>query len=396
MSRPRGAIAVTGLGAVSALGPDVAAMLDGLRAGRSGLRAPSRFELGDLPPRPVGEVATLPGDAQIGPATHRLAVAAAREAWQSAGSLAAPERVAVIMGTTTGGIAASERWYLDHLAGRASEPSGLKTHAAATVTEAAARAIGARGPTLTLSTACSSGANALTVGADMLRQEGGVDVVVAGGADALCLTTYAGFSSLRLMSDAPCRPFDRGRDGLNLGEGAGCLVLERAADARARGATIHALLLGSAISCDAYHMTAPAPDGLAVFHALSEALSEAGVAPGEVDYINAHGTATPANDEAEARALRRVFGPGGPPVSASKSFLGHTLGAAGALEAVITVLALREGLLPATLNSDSLEEGAPADLVLGGPRSAPIRVAVSTSFAFGGNNAVLVFGRGDR
>lgn len=395
MTRPRGAIAVTGLGAVSALGPDVAAMLDGLWTGRSGLRAPARLELDDLPPRPVGEVSELPGDPKTGPATHRLAVAAAREAWHSAQPPAAPERVAVIMGTTTGGIAASERWYLDHLAQRASDASALTTHAAATVTEFVARALGARGPTMTLSTACSSGANALTVGADMLRA-GLVDVVLAGGADALCLTTYAGFSSLRLMSDAPCRPFDRRRDGLNLGEGAGCLVLEREVDARARGARIHALFLGSAISCDAHHMTAPAPDGGAVFNALSEALAEAGVTPAEVDYINAHGTATPANDEAEARALRRVFGRRGPPVSASKSFLGHTLGAAGALEAVITVLSLREGLLPATLNTDSPEDEAPADLVLGGPRSASIRVAVSTSFAFGGNNAVLVFGRGER
>lgn len=395
MTWSRGGIAVTGLGAVSALGPDVAAMLDGLRAGRSGLRAPSRLQLGDLSARPVGEVERLPGDPEDGSATHRLAVAAAREAWQSARPRAAPERVAVIMGTTTGGIAASERWYLDHLAQQPSAPSVLRAHAAFTVTQATARAVGARGPTMTLSTACSSGANALTVGADLLRQ-GSVDVVVAGGADALCLTTYAGFSSLRLMSDAPCRPFDRGRDGLNLGEGAGCLVLEREADAQARGATIHALLLGSAISCDAHHMTAPAPDGEAVFNALTEALAQAGVSPAEVDYINAHGTATPANDEAEARALRRVFGAAGPPVSASKSFLGHTLGAAGALEAVVTVLALREGLLPATLNTDSPEDEAPADLVLGGPRSSSIRVAVSTSFAFGGNNAVLVFGRGER
>ncbi|MEZ4267121.1 MAG: beta-ketoacyl-[acyl-carrier-protein] synthase family protein [Myxococcota bacterium] len=395
MTPRQGAIAVTGLGAVSALGPDVSAMLDGLRAGRSGLGATTRLELGDLPSRPVGEVTTLPGSPDDGPATHRLAIAAATEAWRSAGSPAPPLRVAVIMGTTTGGIGESERWYLGRLAGEAPDASALRHHAACTVTEASARAIGALGPTMTLSTACSSGANALTVGADMLRS-GRVDVVVAGGADALCLTTYAGFSSLRLMSDAPCRPFDRARDGLNLGEGAACLVLERADEARARGATIHALLLGSAISCDAHHMTAPAPDGLAVLAALTDALDRAALTPADVDYINAHGTATPANDEAEARALRQVFGASGPPVSASKSFLGHTLGAAGALEAVVTVLALREGFVPATLNTESPEDDAPADLVLGAPRDASIRVAVSTSFAFGGNNAVLVFGRGDR
>ncbi|MCB9727716.1 MAG: beta-ketoacyl-[acyl-carrier-protein] synthase family protein [Deltaproteobacteria bacterium] len=394
MSPERAAIAVTGLGAVSALGPDLASLLHGLRTGRSGLAPPTRLDLGDLPARPVGEVGSLPGDPGEGGATHRLALAAAREAWRDAAATGDPARIAVVMGTTTGGIGESERWYLATRAGVAADPSALRHHAVCTVTAAVARAVGATGPTMTLSTACSSGANALTVAADLLRS-GAVDRVVAGGADALCLTTYAGFSSLRLMSEHPCRPFDRDRDGLSLGEGAACLVLEREPDARARGARIHALLLGSAVSCDAHHMTAPAPDGHAVHAALIGALAEAGVAPSEVGYVNAHGTATPANDEAEARALERVFGASGPPVSASKSFLGHTLGAAGALEAVITVLALREGLLPATLGTEHPGPDAPRDLVLGAPREAAIRVALSTSFAFGGNNAVLVFGRSE-
>jgi 3-oxoacyl-(acyl-carrier-protein) synthase len=263
------------------------------------------------------------------------------------------------------------------------------------VTDAAADAAEARGARLTISTACSSGANAILTGADLLRA-GQADAVLAGGADALCLMTILGFTSLRLLSAAPCRPFDKDRDGLNLGEAGAFLVLEREDDARRRGARIHAWFGGGKITCDAFHMTAPSPSGDAVVQAMQGALQEAGLSPRDVSYVNAHGTATPSNDRAEALALMRVFAEAGappPPVSASKSALGHTLGAAGAIEAVITVLAVREGFLPPTLSTRAPEAEAQFDLVLGQARDADVVHAMSSSFGFGGNNSVLVFSR---
>jgi 3-oxoacyl-[acyl-carrier-protein] synthase II len=205
--------------------------------------------------------------------------------------------------------------------------------------------------------------------------------------------TVLGFSSLRLLSSSPCRPFDKDRDGLNLGEAGAFLVLERAADALQRRADVQAWFAGGAISCDAHHMTAPSPTGEAVVGAMSEALANAGLTADQIAYVNAHGTSTPANDRAEAAALRRVFDQKVPPVSSSKSFLGHTLGAAGAIEAVITVLAVRDGFLPPTLSTKNPDADVTFDLVLERARDADVPFALSSSFAFGGNNSILVFSR---
>ena len=379
-------IAVTGLGATCALGVGVPALAGGIRAGRSGLRALERFDPGGLPRCPVGEAELAPG---VGSPTHRLAVTAAREAALDAHLEGiAPERIAVVVGTTTGGIALSEAWYLAGRDGSPPAPDPLRWHAASTVSRVVAEAVGARGPRYTISTACSSGANALLVGADLLRT-GAVDAVVAGGAEGLCRVTYTGFSVLRLMSTQPCRPFDAGRDGLNLGEAAAFLVLRRAEDVEGG----HARLVGAACTCDAHHMTSPAPDGASVVAAIEGALAQAGLAPADIAYVNAHATATKANDSAESRALRAVFGEAMPPVSASKSFLGHTLGAAGAIEAVVSVLAARDGVLPATLHTQTPGEDAPPDIVAGSPRDADVPYVLSTAFAFGGNDAALVFAR---
>jgi 3-oxoacyl-[acyl-carrier-protein] synthase II len=388
---------VTGLGVISAAGRGVAALQDALREGRSGLRPLSRFVPRDLPALPVGEVPALPGPDDGRPSTHRLAMAAAQDAFLDA-ALAARvprARIAVVVGTTTGGIGNSETWFMRKLAGETAPPELLFDHPAITVGHAAAAQVGAAGLCLALSTACSSGANALLTGADLLRA-GAADVVLAGGADGLCQLPFIGFHSLRLLSEAPCRPFDVARDGLNLGEAGAFLVLETEAHARARGARVHAELAGAANTCDAHHMTAPAPDGAQVVRAMQAALTEAGARPDEVAYVNAHGTATPANDAAEAAALRRLFGDRVPPTSSSKSMLGHTLGAAGALEALITVLAVRDGWLPPTVGTQAPLEGAPPDLVLGRGRAADVPLAMSNSFAFGGNNAVVVLRRVDR
>ena len=403
-------VVVTGLGVVCAVGRGEAELQAALREGRCGIRPLSRFRPRELPALPVGEVLALPGPDDGRPSTHRLAMAAAADAVAAAAlaSRIPRDRVAVVVGTTTGGIGNSETWFMRTLAGETAPPELLFDHPAITVGHAVAAHVDARGLCLALSTACSSGANALITGLDLLRA-GAADVVLAGGADGICQLPLLGFSSLRLLSEAPCRPFDRDRAGLNLGEAAGgslsehlhvgeagaFLVLETEAHARARGARIHAELAGGANTCDAHHMTAPAPDGAQVVRAMQLALTEAGARPEDVAYVNAHATATAANDAAEAAALRQLFGARVPPTSSSKSMLGHTLGAAGALEALITVLAVRDGLLPPTVGTERPLEGAPPDLVLGRGRDADVPVAMSNSFAFGGNNAVLVLRRVD-
>lgn len=387
-------IVVTGLGVHCAVGDDPQALMQAARAGRSGIGPLSRFEPAELTGLPVAEVSHLPGPDDGRPATHRLAMAAAAQALGDCrlSGRVARARIAVVLGTTTGGIGHSETWFMRNLAGQTAPPELLYDHPAVTVAHAVAEAVGAEGPCLVVSTACSSGANALMTAADLLSA-GLADVVLAGGADGLCQLPYFGFSSLRLLSNAPCRPFDRARQGLNLGEAGAFLALERLEHATARGATIHAELAGSANTCDAHHMTAPDPAGTQVIRAMQLALTQAGIRPDEVAYVNAHGTATPANDASEAQALAAVFGGRVPPTSSTKSFLGHTLGAAGALEALISVLAVREGLLFPTLSTDDPLPGAPEDLVLGRARDADVPWAMSNAFAFGGNNAVLVFRR---
>lgn len=387
-------VVVTGLGVHCAVGHDPEALIAAARAGRSGIRPLTRFAPRELDPLPVGEVPELPGPDDGRPATHRLAIGAAAQALAAAGLPEGtdPARIGLVLGTTTGGIGHSETWFMRKLAGETAPPELLYDHPAITVAHAAADAVGARGPRLALSTACSSGANALITAKDMLRA-GLADVVLAGGADGLCQLPFYGFNSLRLLSPTPCRPFDAERAGLNLGEAGAFLVLEREADAARRGARALAELAGGATTCDAHHMTAPAPGGAQVLRAMQLALQEAGAAPEDVAYVNAHGTATPANDAAEAEALRRLFEGRVPPTSSSKSFLGHTLGAAGAVEALISVLAVERGLLFPTVSTETPLEGAPEDLVLGRAREADVPVAMSSSFAFGGNNAVLVFRR---
>ncbi len=214
--------------------------------------------------------------------------------------------------------------------------------------------------------------------------------------DTLCRLTYSGFYALKLLSAAPCRPFDARRNGLSLGEGAAFLLLEPMDRARARGARVLGRVAGWGTSSDAHHATAPHPEGKGAAAAMRAALADAGVAPREVDYVNAHGTATPANDKAEALALAAVFEGAMPPVSSTKGATGHTLGAAGAIEAVLSVLALEAGFAPATVGLGEPDPELPVRHVPAGGLTAPLAVALSCSFGFGGNNAALVLTRGDR
>ena len=402
----RRSVAVTGLGAVTALGGDLAALLAGIGEGRCGIGPLTRFAhrgrcaIAAQVPESVELTARLlpPATARRLSRGDRFALAVAREACRGAG-LEHSERAttALYVGATTGGMAETEeafrrrragedrRWRLSRLLG-----TPLSTSAAVV-----SQALGIFGPRATFSTACSSSALAVAQAAEAIRR-GGAPVALVIGTDALCRLTYAGFDALQALDPVPCRPFDRDRRGLSLGEGAAALVLEDLEHARARGARPRALVLGHATTADAHHVTAPHPEGRGALAALRAALAAAGVAPETVDYINAHGSGTPQNDTVEIGALRGVFGRRLPaiPVSSTKSQVGHCLGAAGAIEAVATVLALEEGLLPPTVNLDHPDPAwADLDLVPAAGRRAALAVAVTSSHGFGGHNVTLVLER---
>jgi 3-oxoacyl-[acyl-carrier-protein] synthase II len=389
-------VAITGVGAITALGPDRAAFLDGLRAGRSGLGELTLFDARGLRSRIVGQAPEprLPLDEKaLASASRpdRFGLAAAFEAVAQAGlgprQLA---RAAVVFGTGTGGVAGTER-YLAEVADRLPPVSWLVPHQPASVTDLVARHLGAMGPRATVMTACSSSAIAIGMAADRIRL-GRVEVALAGGAEGLCRLTATGFGSLRATSPTACRPFDRERDGLNLGEGGAVLVLESWAHAQARGATILAELGGWGVTADAHHITAPLPSGEGAARAMQAALDDARLPASVVDYVNAHGTATPQNDASETQAIRAVLGDRATavPVSSIKSMVGHTLGAAGAIEAVAAVLALCHHFVPPTVNLRTPDPALGLDYVPGSARPAILKAVLSNSFAFGGNNASLL------
>ena len=394
-------IAITGLGSINALGIGVPAFDTGLRAGRCGIGGLTRFP-GDgyrstcaaeapQPPLPAGMPPRL---ARRLSHTTRLALAAADEAWRAAG-LDDGRACGVALGTTTGGMAEAEAGYADE--------AGADPHAAplvtwletpvAAATDAVAALISSRGPRLTISTACSSGANALAIAADWLRA-GRAPAVLCGGAESLCRMTYSGFNALQALDAVPCRPFDRARAGLTLGEGAAMFVLEPWERAVARGAAILGELLGCGVSADAHHLTQPRPDAAGAIRAMERALADAGVPAAAIEYVNAHGTGTPLNDVAETRALHAVLGDrvATVPVSSTKSQVGHCLAAAGAIEALAALLAVRGGYLPPTVTLTEPDPACALDHVIGQSRAQPVRLVLSNSYGFGGNNTSLVLG----
>jgi 3-oxoacyl-(acyl-carrier-protein) synthase len=383
-------IAITGLGILAAPGRGVARTLGALREGSSGLGPLGLFDSPRCGHFPVGEVRDVPfreGESR----TVRLASIALAEALHAAHLVPLPgDRAGLCLGTCVGGMPETERAVVQLLAGGEPPPAVWARHECGSTTASLAESFGFHGPTQTLSTACSSSAQAIACAAELV-ESGETDVVVAGGADALCNLTLNGFASLLAVDPEGCRPFDRRRAGMSLGEGAAFCVLESEEHALSRGAPPLAFLLGHGNTCDAHHPTAPDPDGRGAERAMRQALEYAGLAPGSVDYVNAHGTGTPDNDRAESRALRRLFGESPPPVSSTKRIFGHTLGAAGAIEAVVSVLALTEGFLPGNPGFEELDPECALE-PLGESRSAAPRVVLSNSFGFGGNNTVLCFG----
>jgi 3-oxoacyl-[acyl-carrier-protein] synthase II len=333
-----------------------------------------------------------PKEARRTDRSAQLALCAATDAIRDAGGLAAPpRRRAVVTGTGYGGVISQE----DGLGDPGSLYAPLLMHNAGAYWITARHSI--TGPSLTVSTACASGTHAIGEGMQLIRS-GAADVVVAGGHDApLTATTALAFARARAMADGyddpstASRPFDADRLGFVLGEGAAFLVMERLDAARVRGARVYALLTGYGRTSDGYHLTAPHPEGAGARACIEQALADADTAPDGVVHVNAHGTGTELNDLTEARALAAVFGPGRVPVTAPKGVLGHALGAAGALEAVATVLSVAEGLAPPTANLTKPDARCEIDVVTGEPRKLGAGPVISNSFAFGGHNACLVF-----
>jgi 3-oxoacyl-[acyl-carrier-protein] synthase II len=389
---PNTRIAVTGAGIVCSIGRNKDEVWQSIVDARAGIGKLTRFPGESFPTDLAAEVsADLPKARRLS-RTDLLAVIAAKEAIEQAGTIALA-RAVVSTGTSTGGLLEGEEYYFRRIVrGRRRAPASLVLQQPTSgPSDAVARAFGLGGGVVSNATACASAGAAIGMAADYLRSRH-ADVAVAGGSDALCRLTYSGFNVLQAVDPEPCSPFGATRKGITLGEGAGYLVLERWDDAIARGATILAELSGYGASCDAHHPTAPAEDGRGAEAAIRGALAEARLAPAAVDYVNAHGTGTLLNDSAETRAIVASLGMG-VPVSSSKSYFGHTLGASGAVEAVVTVLALMHQIAPPTLR---LRERAPdceLDYIPDTPRPMGMKNVLSNTFGFGGSNVSLAFRR---
>jgi 3-oxoacyl-(acyl-carrier-protein) synthase len=394
-------VVITGLGVITAAGCGVPAVWDALRAGRSGLGPLTLFASPRHDRHQVGQVRAdvdaLAGSMR-GSRSDKLAWIATREAVKRAGlepglRSVSSGRVGVAFGSTVAGMLGTEEVLRRLLRENRQRFGPFRFHECASATELCARQLGARGPCLTFSTACSAGAMAIAAAAEMI-ESGEADVMIAGGADSLSRLTLNGFGSLLLLDPNGCRPFDAARTGISLGEGAGVLVLEAEAAARARGATILARLPGWGASCDASHATAPHPEGDGAFAAMRLALERSGLPPGGINYVSAHGTGTPDNDAMEAKALRRLFGNSVPPFSSVMRFFGHTLAASGAIKAVVCIQTLQAQAVPASLGCDTPDPKMGLEPVRQF-RELPLEHILSNSFGFGGNNAALVFSRAD-
>lgn len=403
-------VVVTGIGAISPLGLTAEETWESMVAGRSGAGPITLFDARDYPVRFAAEVKDFDPEVVFGRRRARhldravqLALTATREALDNSklDVGAAPERIGVIYGTGMGGLKALEdgaevmlrrgpEWISPYAclmaipnmaAGEIALEWGIQGHSSCTVT------------------ACAASANAIGEGYEMIRQ-GRLDAMVCGGSEsAVTRLGIGGFAAMKALStrnddpEGASRPFDAGRDGFVMGEAAATVVLEERDAALTRGAPVLAEIVGYGSSSDAHHITAPHPEGDGLVRAMRGACLDAEIEPWEVDYINAHATSTPAGDRVESLAVRRMFGDRVPPISSTKSMTGHTLGAAGALESVVSIQALRSGILPPTINYQQPDEGCDLDYVPNRARPAKVEVVMSNSFGFGGHNVTLVYRR---
>ncbi|MFF0154369.1 beta-ketoacyl-ACP synthase II [Micromonospora sp. NPDC005203] len=407
MSRPD--VVVTGLGATTPLGGDVASTWDAMLAGRSGVSALTQEWAAQLPVRIAAQLAVDPSEVLDRVRLRRLdrseaiAIIAAQQAWADAGLAGSDldgERLAVSVGSGIGG--ATTLLAQDDIL-EASGPRRVSPHTIPMLMPNGPAAwvgleLGAKAGVHAVASACATGAEAIALGLDIIRS-GRADVVVAGGTEAVIHPLpIAGFSSMRAMStrnDDPeraSRPWDRGRDGFVLGEGAGILVLERAEHAAARGARVYARLAGAGITSDAYDIVQPHAEGEGAIRAIAKAIADADVAKRDIVHVNAHATSTPIGDMLEIGGLHKALGDH-PVLSATKSMTGHLLGAAGALESIATILAIRDSVVPPTINLDDPEPGLTLDVAAHKARHMEIPAALNNAFGFGGHNVALVFAR---
>jgi 3-oxoacyl-[acyl-carrier-protein] synthase II len=414
-SEPR-RVVVTGTGMLTALGNDVASTWSGMVAGRSGIARIEAFDPSRLGARIAGEVKDFDSSGVLDRKEQRrtdryiqLGLVAARQAMDQAGLPERmdgdeAERTGVIMGTGLGGVGTLvEGISINATRGpdRISPfliPMGIPNVGAGQV----AISFGMTGPNFTTASACATGGHAIGEAWETIRR-GDADMMIAGGAEAgIYEPLVGGFDSMRALSrrnddpEAASRPFDQGRDGFVPGEGAGAVVLEELEHARARGVTILAEIVGYGATADASHITLPAPGGIGAVRAAQRALAKAGLEPGDIAHVNAHATSTPEGDKAELQAIRTIFGEDAPKVSitANKSMIGHTLGAAGAIEAIVTIQTIREGCVPPTINlTDPDPAGEGLDLTPNVAARRDVPIALSNSFGFGGQNTALIFRR---
>ncbi len=401
MTRRR--VAITGIGLVTSLGTTREETWRGLTEGRCAIRPITVFETEGYRSRLAGEVSMASVEAPLTPLERRrwsrsdqMGVVAAKEAIEDAGLLTGAcdhLRVGVLLGAGTADLLRNEE-YQHTTIFRGIEyarPSKAWNHFSSTSVDIIASRFALGGLRSCVVAACSSSTIAISQAADAIRL-GRLDAALAGGTDALSRLTFSGFNALRLMDPEPCRPFDRDRAGMNIGEGAAILVLEDMERARRRGAPIYGELAGSSFSCEAFHPTAPEPDGKPVTAVVHHALSDAALSPESVEHLNAHGTATPQNDRAETRGYQALFGDRVKkiPVSSIKSMLGHCLGAAGGIEAAVLALTVSRGVIPPTVHHRLTDPECPGDIVANDARETRITCGVSTSLGFGGNDSAIV------
>jgi 3-oxoacyl-[acyl-carrier-protein] synthase II len=404
MSRRR--VAITGIGCLSAIGSTREAFWTGLIEGRCGIDVVTLFDPSGYRSQLAAQVADYQPARRFTPLERRrysrcdqMAVLATAEALDDAGVDSGrldPDRVGVFLGAGTNDLYRNEE-YLAMVRGRGLEharPSYVRNFFSSTSVDVVGERFGFTGPRHCAVAACSSSTMAIGYAADAVRS-GSVDLAVSGGTDALCRLTFSGFNALRLVDVEPCRPFDASRAGMTIGEGAAILLLEDMERATRRGASIYAELAGFGAGCEAFHPTSPEPEGHAIAATIQAALDDACVSADEIDHINAHGTGTVHNDRAEARAFHRIFGQrtGAVPVTSIKSMIGHCLGAAGAIEAAALALTIARGVIPPTAHHRETDSECAIDVVPNEARHQPVHCGLSTSLAFGGNDAALVMKR---
>jgi len=401
-------IVITGLGTINAIAGNVPEFARALQKGVCGIGEIDLFDTAGCRAHTGGQIRDFDAPRYIPPEyslkrmsrADLLCFAAALEALRDAGLYpldpAIREDMGVAIGGGSGGLLEAEGFYGDVLR-KGSHRARFSTLSSIYCTSSADRLaahLRLMGPKITLMTACSAGATVLGHGRDLIRS-GQASLMLAGGVEPMCRLTYASFNALKALAPDVCRPFDRNRAGLSLGEAAAMMVLEPLAAALARGAKIYGEILGYGVTCDSHHMTAPDEQGSGAVRSMQAALADSGLSPDDIDYINAHGTATPVNDVTETKAIKEVFGKRAYAigVSSTKAMTGHTLAASGALEGIVSVLAVAHGFMPPTLHYRDADPLCDLDYITEGARWGDVRAVLSNSFAFGGNNTTVIFGK---